>query len=184
MRRAATLLSVILLVVFGSAGPAAAHVTVSASSVQPGAWAILTFTVPTESETASTVGLTVLLPTGTPFRSVLTEAVPGWTVTTGPAKVEWKATGAGIGPGQFGRFAISAGPLPAGGTLFLPTTQHYSDGTDVDWVQQAQDGAEPENPAPSITIAAPPTPAEPDRTGVWLALALLAAAIALLRVRR
>ena len=154
------------------APPAGAHVTVSSSSNAPGSHVTLTFTVPTESETASTTGLTVQLPTDSPLTSVLTQAAPGWSVRTTTTKlpdplkdddgnpitsvitkVSWSATGGGIRPGQFGTFALSVGPLPAGGTLFLPAVQHLSDGTDVDWVQQAQGDAEPEHPAPSVVIA-------------------------------
>jgi uncharacterized protein YcnI len=156
---------------FGFAEAASAHVIVSASSTAPGAEVTLTFKVPTESDTASTTGLTVVLPTATPFTSVLTEAVPGWTATTystklatplkdddGNAvasaitKVVWTATDGGIKPGQFGTFPLSVGPLPESGTLYLPAVQHYSDGTDVQWVQQAQGKAEPEHPAPSVVI--------------------------------
>jgi uncharacterized protein YcnI len=158
-------------VLLGVAGPASAHVSVSSSSTAPGADATLTFTVPTESETASTTGLTVHLPTNSPFTSVLTQAAPGWTVQTSstplatPLKdddgnavtsavttVVWTATDGGIKPGQFGTFSLSVAPLPAGGTLYLPTVQHYSDGTDTNWVQQAQGSAEPEHPAPSLDI--------------------------------
>ncbi|GAB3854028.1 YcnI family protein [Dactylosporangium cerinum] len=174
MSRLAVVVTVVLLLTFGSAAPAGAHVTVSSSSTRPGAWVTLTFQVPTESATAATTGLTVHLPADTPFVSVLTGVVAGWTVktveaplpkpvqdeagntiTTAVTTVEWTATAGGIGPGQFGTFALAVGPLPDSGTVYLPAIQHYSDGTDVDWVQQAQGGAEPEHPAPSIVVAAP-----------------------------
>src|SRR5690242_13342014 len=64
------------------AGPASAHVTVSASEAAPGASdVVITFRVPTESDTASTTGLTVQLPTDTPIASVLVAPHPGWTDT-------------------------------------------------------------------------------------------------------
>jgi uncharacterized protein YcnI len=155
-----------------AAAPAAsAHVKVSASSTVAGGYSVLTFRVPTESATASTVSLTVQLPIDHPFTSVSYEPVPGWStrlVTTKLAKplkdddgntidaavtqVIWTATDGGLAPGQFGQFPLSVGPLPGAGTLFLPAVQAYSDGSVVDWSQQAQGGAQPEHPAPSITV--------------------------------
>lgn len=157
--------------VLGLAGTASAHVTVSTSTSQGGGYAVLTFKVPVESATAHTVGLTVNLPTATPFTSVLAAPVPGWTaklvesklpvplkdddgnaVDSAVTQVTWTATDGGLAPGQFGEFLLSVGPLPTSGTLFLPAVQRYSDGTTVDWVQQAQGGAEPAHPAPSVVI--------------------------------
>ncbi|MER7002856.1 YcnI family protein [Dactylosporangium sp. NPDC000555] len=216
MYRFVFVVSAVLVLTLGLATPVGAHVTVSASSTQPGSWATLTFKVPTESDTAGTTGLTVQLPTDTPFTSVLTQAVAGWTVktyrtplptpltdgdgdtiTSAITKVEWTATGDGIGPGQFGTFALAVGPLPGSGTVYLPAIQHYSDGTDVDWVQQAQGDAKPEHPAPSIVVGAPlPTTVGPSAgrdgwgiglgvTGIILALlAGAAAGAALARGRR
>ncbi|WNI18009.1 YcnI family copper-binding membrane protein [Actinacidiphila sp. ITFR-21] len=165
------IMSAAAAMVLGAAGPAAAHVGVTSSSATGGSSAVLTFTVPAESATAHTVGLTVHLPTTTPFTSVLGAPAPGWTVrltrttlavplqdddgdsvTSAVTEVTWTATGGGLAPGQFGQFLLSVGPLPADGTLYLPTVQRYSDGTQVDWVQQAQGEAEPEHPAPSVVI--------------------------------
>ncbi|WP_329172591.1 YcnI family protein [Streptomyces sp. NBC_01477] len=155
----------------GLAAPASAHVTVTSSSTEGGGSAVLTFTVPDESATAHTVGLTVRLPTATPLTSVLSAPVPGWTVdltrttlatpskdddgntiTSAVTQVTWTATAGGLAPGQFGEFSLAVGPLPATGTLYLPAVQRYSDGTQVNWVQQAQGSAEPEHPAPSVAI--------------------------------
>ncbi|HEY1485772.1 MAG TPA: DUF1775 domain-containing protein, partial [Micromonosporaceae bacterium] len=70
------------------AGPASAHVTVSA----PGATAggsdqTITFRVPNESATAATTELQVAFPTTTPIASVLPQPQPGWTVTTQTVKL-------------------------------------------------------------------------------------------------
>lgn len=155
----------------GSAGLAQAHVTVSSSTADPGAYATLTFKVPNESDTASTNELTVDLPADTPFTSVLAQDVPGWTaelvttvldnpvedghgdsITSAVTSVQWTATEGGIAPGRFATFTLSVGPLPESGTLYLPAVQQYSDGSESAWVQQAQGGAEPEHPAPNVTI--------------------------------
>jgi periplasmic copper chaperone A len=170
-KRLALMVFAAAALVLGLAGTASAHVTVASSSSTGGADAVLTFTVPVESATAHTVGLTVQLPTTDPFTEVLSTPVPGWTVkftsttlptplkdddgnavTSAVTQVTWTATGAGLAPGQFGQFSLSVSPLPKSGTLFLPAVQRYSDGTQVDWVQQAQGGAEPPHPAPSVVI--------------------------------
>ncbi|MCC3327885.1 YcnI family copper-binding membrane protein [Nocardia abscessus] len=141
-------------------GTAAAHVTVDAPGAAQGGYAVATFRVPTESDTASTTALTVTLPN---LKSARTESVPGWS-----AKVErndkkevtaitWTADpGApGIAPGQFQRFAVSVGPLPALDSVSFPAKQTYSDGKVVSWDQPVgKDGDEPERPAPSLTLAA------------------------------
>ena len=50
-------------------------------------------------------------------------------------------------------FDISAGPLPAAGTVALPAVQTYSDGTVVRWDQpNPSGGAEPEHPAPELVV--------------------------------
>ncbi|MBF6473978.1 MULTISPECIES: YcnI family copper-binding membrane protein [Nocardia] len=141
-------------------GTAAAHVTVDAPGATQGGYAVATFRVPTESDTASTTALTVTLPN---LKSARTEPVPGWS-----AKVErndkkevtaitWTADpGApGIAPGQFQRFAVSVGPLPALDSVSFPAKQTYSDGKVVSWDQPiGKDGDEPEHPAPSLPLAA------------------------------
>lgn len=171
LARRAGLIGVGTAAALALATSAAAHVTVSPSSTAPGGYAILTFNVPTESATAATVGLTVQLPTETPFTSVRSLPVPGWTaelvvaelpepitdphgneITEAVTQVVWTATGDGLGPTEFGQFALSVGPLPASGTVYLPAVQAYSDGTTVEWSQQPQGDVEPERPAPSFVI--------------------------------
>jgi uncharacterized protein YcnI len=152
--------------------PASAHVHVEANDANAGGFAVLTFRVPNESDTAGTVRLEVTLPTDTPLLSVSTKPVPGWKASTAeaelPAPVEvsgttvtkavrtvtWTAQrGVQIGPGQFQEFAISVGPLPGPSTITLPATQTYSDGTVVAWDQPTPaSGEEPEHPAPAFTV--------------------------------
>jgi uncharacterized protein YcnI len=142
-----------------AAGIAAAHVTVDAPDATQGGYSLLTFRVPTESDTASTTKLTVTLPG---LRSARTEPMAGWTaeVVRDPQSQEavavtWTAQpGAGIAPGQFGLFRLSVGTLPEVETLYLPAEQTYSDGEVVSWSEEPQEGAEePEHPAPSIALA-------------------------------
>jgi uncharacterized protein YcnI len=156
---------------------ASAHVRVTPDQAAAGGYSVLTFRVPTESATASTVKLEVDFPTATPFSSVSYQPVPGWsaqvatqklaqpvktkdaTITEAVTKVVWTAdAGASIAPGQFQQFSVSAGPIPDTGKVELPAHQTYSDGSVVDWDQATPaSGTEPEHPAPTLYINdAPP----------------------------
>ncbi|TSD93455.1 YcnI family protein [Skermania sp. ID1734] len=181
---------------------AAAHVTVDAPGATQGGYTVLTFKVPTESETASTTKLSVELPD---LSSARTEPLAGWTsvVTRNDKKqatsVTWTANpGNGVPPEQFQRFVVSVGPLPKTDDLSFKASQTYSDGTVVNWDQPENgDGSEPDHPAPSISLAAAgsghqhadahstgdteaPTaqPADEDTTARWLGgIALVIAAL-------
>ena len=135
----------------GPAAAASAHVTLDENTAEAGSYALLTFKVPNESETATTPSVTVQLPTDTPFVSVRTVPVAGWqaqivvgdlpapveigdtTVTEAATSIVWTATGAGIGDGELGLFPFSVGPVPDVGRLELPVDQGYSDGSVVAW---------------------------------------------------
>ena len=156
------------------AGVAAAHVVVSAPGATQGGDTVLTFQVPTESDTASTVGVKVQLPTDAPLASVSVQPKAGWTyavtqstlatpissdagpVTQVISEIDWTATGGGIAPGEFDQFLVSVGPLPDVPTMTFKAIQHYSDNTDVAWIEEPAAGstAEPEHPAPTLTLAA------------------------------
>lgn len=172
-RGAAVLAGSVLLLGLG-AGTALAHVTVNPNTATAGSYAKLTFRVPTESDTASTVSVRVALPTDSPFASVSTQPVPGWTATTetktfdpplvtgkftlteATSAVTWTADdGVGVKPGEFQEFSLSVGPVPDVASLTFPATQTYSDGTVVQWSEVAADGADPhslDHPAPLLTI--------------------------------
>ena len=65
------------------------------------------------------------------------------------------AAGAGIGPGEFQEFALSGGPFPDAESLTFPVVQTYSDGSESAWIEPTVDGqAEPEHPAPVLSLAA------------------------------
>jgi uncharacterized protein YcnI len=172
--------------------------------------------VPGESETgALTTQFSVTLPN---VASARAEAIPGWTTrldrdaASGTVRsITWTAAPTvGISSDQFGLFRASV-MLPDQASVTLPATQTYSDGTVVKWDQAPPpDGAEPEHPAPVLTlggsapehqmaptttpsVAAVPAAAEPvasaDDTARWLAgaalvVAALAVAAALVRGRR
>lgn len=161
------------------ASSASAHVQVSGTDTTRGGEGVVSFRVPTESATASTVGLTITFPASTPIVSALTQPVLGWsaTVTTAPltkpmttddgtvdtyvTSVAWKAesSAAGIQPGSFQTFSVSVSPLPDQPTVTFPVLQRYSDGSTVDWNETSVGGAEPAHPAPVLTLAPTTAPA-------------------------
>jgi uncharacterized protein YcnI len=178
-RRAVTVATGIAAVAglgFMFAGPALAHVTADAPGATQGGYATITFKVPTESDTASTVGLKVQLPTDNPIASVSIQPKAGWTYTVKKAKpatplsnddgpiteiiteIDWKAAAGnpGIKPGEFDGFVISAGPLPKVETVTFKVVQEYSDGEVVSWIETPASGssAEPAHPPPTIALAA------------------------------
>ena len=155
-------------------GAASAHVTVSSPDAAAGGYGKVVFRVPDESDTASTVKVRVQLPTDTPFASVSTQPVPGWTATLtrtaldppirdddgnetteAVSVVEFAADAgtSGIAPGQFQEFALSVGPFPDADSLGFSVVQTYSDGTESAWIDPTVDGqAEPEHPAPVLSL--------------------------------
>lgn len=158
------------------AAPASAHVTVHSDEAEQGGYAKITFRVPNESEKAGTVKVAVRFGTEAPLGSVRTTPIPGWTseittkkldkpvnigdydITEAVTKVTWTADkGVRVGPGEFQEFQISTGPLPSTvDRLSLPAIQTYDDGSVVKWDDPVKDGAaEPEHPAPTLTLAAP-----------------------------
>jgi uncharacterized protein YcnI len=186
--RPATRLGVVLAAIAGlltlGIGAASAHVSVSSPDASQGGYGKIVFRVPNESDTASTVRLRIQLPTGTPFASVSTEPVPGWTatltrtaldpplkdddgneITEAVSVVEFAADpgNSGIGPGQFQEFSLSVGPFPDAGSLSFSTVQTYSDGTETAWIDPTVAGQpEPEHPAPTLTLASSSSSAASD----------------------
>lgn len=176
--RRSALRAVAVLVAAGAAalvtaGPAAAHVTAQPGTAEAGGYSVVTFRVPTESDTAGTVALQVTLPAEHPITSVRTTPRPGWTatltrrpldppveshgrtITEAVGTVTWTADpGVRIGPGEYADFPLSLGRLPTGtDRLVLPAVQTYDDGEVVAWDQQpGPDGAEPERPAPVVEL--------------------------------
>ena len=175
LRRAAlTVLAVVAAVLAIGVGTASAHVSVSSPDAAPGGFGELTFRVPSESDTAKTTSLRVQLPTDTPFAFVSVKPVPGWTaetttttldtpveaegttITEAVTEVTWTADpGGGLEPGQYQTFSISGGPLPDADSVTFPALQGYDDGSTVSWIDPTVEGqAEPEHPAPTLSLGA------------------------------
>ena len=164
-----------LAAALAGAGAAAAHVSVSSTDAAAGGYGKLTFRVPNESDTASTVALRISVPEESALASLRAQPVPGWTVTMTTSDlqtpleshgeqvtsyvsvVEFRAAdGGGIRPGEFQEFALSGGPFPDSDQLSFPAVQSYSDGTEAAWIEPTVAGqAEPERPAPVLTLTAP-----------------------------
>jgi uncharacterized protein YcnI len=157
------------------ASTASAHVSVSSTDAAPGGFGKLTFRVPNESDTASTVALRIQVPEESAMASLRVQPVPGWTVsvtnsqlpeprevhgqeiTSYVSVVEYRAdAGTGIAPGGFQEFALSGGAFPDDADqLSFPTVQTYSDGTEAAWIEPTVDGQpEPERPAPVLSLTA------------------------------
>ncbi len=173
--RICLLVVVFLAAIFALAGPAGAHVTVSApQATRGGSDQLITFRVPVEKDVATT-GLTVVIPAQTPIASVDVDPMPGWThvektaklakpiktddgeITSAVAQITWTAaTGQGLKPGEFGSFTILAGQLPDAASIAFKAVQTYADGSVVRWIETAAPGSttEPEHPAPVLTLAA------------------------------
>jgi uncharacterized protein YcnI len=152
--------------------PAGAHVSITPSSMPKGSEGVLSFNVPNEEDNANTVKIEVTFPTNTPIASVLTQPMLGWTataekttlakpittddgqVTQAVSKITWTATDAGLQPGEFDLFTISAGPMPSNTSkLTFKVLQTYSNGDVVSWIEPVVKGApEPEHPAPTLTL--------------------------------
>ena len=164
-----------LAAALAGAGAAAAHVSVSSTDAAAGGYGKLTFRVPNESDTASTVALRIAVPEESALASLRAQPVPGWTVTMTTSDlqtpleshgeqvtsyvsvVEFRAAdGGGIRPGEFQEFALSGGPFPDSDQLSFPAVQTYSDGTEAAWIEPTVEGQpEPQRPAPVLTLTAP-----------------------------
>jgi uncharacterized protein YcnI len=160
------------LAVTAIAAPAAqAHVTVQPQTAPSGGFVREDVRVPNEQDKANTTKIELELPDG--FISVSYEAVPGWTVKIGTAKlakpqkdddgnviseqvktVTWTGDGkqGKIAPGQFQDFGLSVA-MPAGkpGTkLTFKALQTYDNGDVVRWIGPP-DASEP---APQVALTA------------------------------
>jgi uncharacterized protein YcnI len=169
--RAALVVTGVALAVLLAAVPAGAHVTIQPGVAKKGSFSVFSFSVPTESQTASTVKVEVTFPTDSPIASVSVQPVPGWTWSTEmttlakPVKTDDGAvteavskltySGGTIAPGEFQLFTIAAGPLPTNAkSIEFKVVQTYSDGTVVRWIEDTpKGGPEPENPAPVLELA-------------------------------
>jgi uncharacterized protein YcnI len=167
--------------VFLLGAPAWAHVSISPPSAVKGSDAVLSFNVPNESESASTTEVVIAFPTDHPIASAAVLPIAGWTdkietvkvdkpiktdegeVTEAVSQITW--TGGKIEPGQFQQFTVSVGLPDDADELEFKAKQTYSDGTIVRWIEpETPGGAEPEHPAPLLTLTAAGDATSPSTT--------------------
>jgi len=152
------------------AAPALAHVTIEPSEARQGAYRTLVFSAPNETPLANMVKFQVRFDVNHPIPLVSVRPKIGWTTAVRKAslgtsletdhgavqdvvsEIEW--SGGSVPPGQFEKFEVLVGPLPAGiDILLFPAVQTYSDGAEVRWDQQAfEERSAPTNPAPLLTL--------------------------------
>ncbi|MBY8345420.1 YcnI family protein [Streptomyces spinosirectus] len=155
--------------------PAFAHVTVQPEgTAAKGGYAVIDFKVPNERDKASTTKLEVSFPTDHPLASAMPEPIDGWDIKVtksklakpiemhgekideAVSKITWTAKSGGVEPGFFQKFPVSVGTLPEDtDQLAFKALQTYSNKEVVRWIEVQQKGqAEPENPAPVLTLSA------------------------------
>lgn len=176
--RVGTTLTAAGVLAIAGAGIASAHVTAhSPDQLVQGGDAEIVFRSPNESQNNSAMTkLQVNFPQTTPLSNAAVQQVPGWsyqinmvtlakpvkmandTVTQAVGSIVWTAqsSGAAVAPDQFQDFSIYTEGLPTNTTdLVFTATQTYADGEVVNWNQPTPaNGAEPDNPAPHLTLAA------------------------------
>ncbi len=173
-RRSIAAVVVALVSAVGVASAAAAHVTAQPPSFPKGATDVLvSFAVPNESTTATTVGVELDLPGDHPMLGVKARRIPGWTVdvvtsklpkpvttddgevTDAVSRVTWTAQpGEGLSGDEFELFTLLVGTMPKDtGSLTVKALQQYSDGTTVAWIEPVVKGVPaPDHPAPVIKL--------------------------------
>ena len=185
--RAGLLVATSAAVVAAFAAPAAAHVTITPTAAEQGGFAKLTFNVPNEEDDSSTIKIEINFPADAPIAGVSVQPVPGWTATTATTKLATPITnddgdqvteavsqvtftaakGQGLTAGEFQQFVVSVGPLPKVNQMVFKAVQYYANGNVVRWIDPTTPGqAEPEHPAPVLTLTAatgdaPPTAGSP-----------------------
>ncbi len=147
---------------------ASAHVSLEENTAAANSFALITFKVPNESETAGTSKIEINLPLDTPLAFVSYVPVAGWktelttttldtpveglygTITEAVSKITYTADpGSEVTAGQLQLFPLSVGPIPDTGSIQLPVDQTYTDGTVVSWSETGEDA---EHPAPVLFI--------------------------------
>ena len=163
--RAMTVVALAGVAVAVAAGPAFAHVQVSADKTQAGASDVtLTFRGEAENPKAGIKSERVVLPTGiAPAGVTLVRAPSGWTFARDADG--FTVGGKALPQGTDARWSVKIAKLPADQTrLSFKTLETYGDGEISRWIEIQQPGQpEPPNPAPLLVLkaAASTAPASP-----------------------
>ena len=155
VRRGAVVLAVGGAVVLGVAGPASAHVEVTATPARALATDVtLTLHGEAESDSAGVTGVRIQLPSGLLAGDVGLAAGPGGWRLSGSGQVV-TVTGPALPVGRDVDLRFRLRQLPAGEQLVLKTVQTYADGRQDGWVELPSASVpEPDNPAPVVPLAA------------------------------
>lgn len=155
------LVSVLAVASLAIAGPARAHVSVSADRPEAGAAGVtLTFSAESESGSAGISSLRVVLPAGIrPDQVSWVSGPAGWALTPGPDG--YTVGGPPLPVGADATYVVRIAQLPAGAaSLPFKTLQGYADGRVDRWIEVPVAGQpEPENPAPVLLLRPAQTPA-------------------------
>jgi hypothetical protein len=147
--------------VLGLAGPALAHVEVSADKTTAGAQDVtLTFNGEGENPKAGIQSERVVLPQGiAPASVTLVKAPAGWTFTANADG--FTVAGKAIKPSENAVWKVKIAKLPDGQTrLSFKTLETYADGEVSRWIELQEPGQdEPDNPAPLLTLKPGPSTA-------------------------
>ncbi|MFC5469064.1 YcnI family protein [Cohnella suwonensis] len=125
-----------LLLTFGFASLASAHVTVQPKEAPAGSYQVFTMRVPSEKESATTQ-VKVAVPEGAAVSRV--EAKAGWTYAFEKGaddkvvSITWKADGAGIGATEFAEFRFQGKVADDAKELVWKAYQTYADGVVIEW---------------------------------------------------
>lgn len=168
MRKSIVSMMLALMLAFGFAGLASAHVTVQPAEVPANSYQVFTVRVPSEKE-AATTQLKVAVPEGVNVSRV--EPKPEWSYEFEKdadgkvTAITWKATAAGIGGTEFGEFRMQGKVAEDATELSWKAYQTYSDGETVEWT-----GApDADKPASVTTVTAATGDAHGDGHGATTA---------------
>ena len=138
MRRKLPISAVLgVLLMFGAAGAAHAHVIVQPAEVPQGSFQVFTMRVPTEKESA-TVEVRLAIPDGVTISRF--EPKPDWTYEIERnadgkiVSVTWKAEGPGLSATEFGEFRMQGRVANDATELVWKAYQTYADGEVVEWI--------------------------------------------------
>lgn len=155
------------------AGSASAHVTIVEQEAAAGAYTVLTFSVPHGCDGSATTGVRIQMPesinTVAPTRNAFYEVEKvmetldtpiegnhGESITERVAEVSYTAT-TPLPDGYRDTFELSLqipADAPVGETLYFPVVQTCEE-VESAWIElPAEDGSEPELPAPGILVTA------------------------------
>jgi uncharacterized protein YcnI len=157
MRRVLVILLGSVMGVLGFAAPAWAHTSVTIEPAVAGSPnALVTVNAAAESDTAGIASLRVVLPAGiAPGDVMYVDGPPGWALQ--PDVEGYVVGGPAVPVGRDAVHRVRVKALPSTPTLVFKVLQTYTDGRVDRWIEVPSGAnAEPEFPAPVVTLAAPP----------------------------